>query len=120
MSELTVLDVRTPDAWEQWLERNHDAAQEVWLRLLNKNSPEVGVSYSEAVEIALCFGWIDSIARKYDAVSRIQRFTPRKPRSAWSKLNVERAQRLIDAGRVRAAGLREIDAAKHDGRWQDP
>ena len=117
MSELTVLDVRTADAWEQWLERNHDAAQEVWLRLLNKNAPEIGVSYSEAVEIALCFGWIDSMTRKYDAVSRIQRFTPRKPRSPWSKLNVERAQRFIDTGRVREAGLREMDAAKNDGRW---
>ena len=110
MSELTVLDVRTADAWEQWLERNHDAAQEVWLRLLNKNAPEIGVSYSEAVEIALCFGWIDSMTRKYD--------TPRKPRSPWSKLNIERAQRLIDTGRVREAGLREMDAAKNDGRWQ--
>ena len=118
MGEPTVLDARTADAWEQWLERNHDAVPEVWLRLLNKNALEAGISYGEAVEIALCFGWIDSLTRKYDAVSRIQRFTPRKPRSTWSKLNVERVQRLIDAGRMRSAGLREVDAAKNDGRWQ--
>jgi uncharacterized protein YdeI (YjbR/CyaY-like superfamily) len=119
MAEPVVLDVRTPDQWEHWLECNHDAAQEVWLRLLNKNAPESGISYSEAVEIALCFGWIDSLTRKYDPVSRIQRFSPRKPRSPWSKSNVERAQRLSAAGRMREAGQRHIDAARDDGRWPD-
>ena len=78
------------------------------------------MSYSEAVEIALCFGWIDSLARGYDGVSRIQRFSPRKPRSAWSKSNVERVQRLIDAGRMRHAGQRVIDSAKADGSWPTP
>ncbi|HKH52116.1 MAG TPA: hypothetical protein VKA77_10040 [Mycobacterium sp.] len=117
MTERQVLDARTPRQWEQWLERNHDAANEIWLRLLNKNAAEPGMSYGEAVEIALCFGWIDSLARRYDDVSRIQRFSPRKSRSAWSKSNVERVQRLIEAGRMRQAGQREIDAAKADGRW---
>jgi uncharacterized protein YdeI (YjbR/CyaY-like superfamily) len=117
MTERQVLDARTPDEWEEWLERNHDSAGEIWLRLLNKNAPEPGMSYGEAVELALCFGWIDSLARSYDDVSRIQRFSPRKPRSAWSKSNVERVQRLIDAGRMRQAGQRQIDAAKADGRW---
>lgn len=116
-AERLVLDVRTPREWEQWLEGNHQSAQEMWLRLLNKNAPEPGMPYSEAVEIALCFGWIDSMARSYDEVSRIQRFTPRKPRSPWSASNVERVQRLIEAGRMRPAGQREVDAAKSDGRW---
>jgi uncharacterized protein YdeI (YjbR/CyaY-like superfamily) len=120
MTERQVLDARTPQQWEGWLEHNHDAASEIWLRLLNKNAPEAGMSYGEAVEIALCFGWIDSLARGYDDVSRIQRFSPRKPRSAWSNPNVERVQRLIEAGRMRAAGQREIDAAKADGRWPTP
>jgi hypothetical protein len=84
MTERQVLDAHTPRQWEQWLERNHDAANEIWLRLLNKNAAEPGMSYGEAVEIALCFGWIDSLARRYDDVSRIQRFSPRKSRSAWS------------------------------------
>ena len=104
MTEREVLDARTARQWEQWLERNHDTASEIWLRLLNKNAPEPGMSYGEAVEIALCFGWIDSLARGYDDVSRIQRFTRRKPRSAWSTSNVERVQRLIDAGRMRQQG----------------
>jgi uncharacterized protein YdeI (YjbR/CyaY-like superfamily) len=117
MTERQVLDARTPQQWEEWLEHNHNTAAEIWLRLLNKNAPESGMSYGEAVEIALCFGWIDSLARGYDDVSRIQRFSPRKSRSAWSKSNVERVQRLIDAGRMRDAGLREIEAAKADGRW---
>jgi uncharacterized protein YdeI (YjbR/CyaY-like superfamily) len=117
MTERAVLDVRTAAEWQEWLELNHCEVQEIWLRLLNKNAPEPGLSYGEAVEVALCFGWIDSLARGYDDVSRIQRFTPRKARSAWSKSNVERVQRLIDAGRMRTAGQREIDAAKADGRW---
>ncbi len=120
MTDQQVLDARTPREWEDWLERNHDAASEVWVRLFNKNAPQPGMSYGEAVEIALCFGWIDSLTRKYDAVSRIQRFSPRKPRSPWSKSNVERVQRLIDTGRMREAGLREIDAAKADGRSPGP
>ena len=117
MTDRHVLDARTAQQWEQWLERNHDAASEIWLRLLNKNAPEPGMSYCEAVEIALCFGWIDSLARGYDDISRIQRFSPRKSRSAWSKSNVERVQRLVDAGRMREPGQRQIDAAKSDGRW---
>ena len=117
MTERQVLDACTPGQWEHWLEHNHDTATEVWLQLLNKTAPEPGMSYGEAVEIALCFGWIDSLARGYDDVSRIQRFSPRKPRSAWSKSNVERVQRLVDTGRMRQAGQRQIDAAKADGRW---
>ena len=80
MTERQVLDASTPGQWEQGLEHNHDTATEVWLRLLNKTAPEPGMSYREAVEIALCFGWIDSLARGYDDVSRIQRFSPRKLR----------------------------------------
>ena len=84
MIERQVLDARTAQQWEDWLEHNHGAADEIWLRLLNKNAPKPGMSYGEAVEIALCFGWIDSLTRGYDGISRIQRFSPRKPRSAWS------------------------------------
>lgn len=112
-----VLDARSPREWEDWLERNHAVEQVIWLRLLNKNASESGMSYGESVEIALCFGWIDSMARKYDDVSRIQRFSPRGPRSPWSQSNVERVQRLIETGRMRDAGLREVNAAKSDGRW---
>lgn len=112
-----VLDARTPQQWEQWLEDNHQSEPHIWLRLFNKNAPEPAIPYAEAVEIALCFGWIDSMARGYDDVSRIQRFSPRKPRSPWSASNVERVHRLVAAGRMRPAGQREVDAAKGDGRW---
>jgi uncharacterized protein YdeI (YjbR/CyaY-like superfamily) len=117
MTERDVLDVRSPQQWEEWLERNHDIVAEVWIRLFNKAAGDVPVSYGEAVEIALCFGWIDSLARGHDEVSRIQRFSPRKPKSAWSKSNVERVQRLLDEGRMRTAGQRQIDDAKANGRW---
>jgi uncharacterized protein YdeI (YjbR/CyaY-like superfamily) len=92
-TERVVLDVKSAERWEQWLEANYDTATEV------------------------CFGWIDSLARGHDDVSRIQRFSPRKSKSAWSKSNVERVQRLLAAGRMREPGQRQIDAAKLDGRW---
>ncbi|MDT5190978.1 MAG: hypothetical protein QOI28_3229 [Mycobacterium sp.] len=118
-TERFVLDVRSPAQWEQWLEVNHDTVTEVWLRLFNKGAGDVPLPYAAAVEIALCFGWIDSLARGYDEVSRIQRFSPRKPKSAWSKSNVERVQRLLASGRMREAGQFQIDAAKADGRWPE-
>jgi uncharacterized protein YdeI (YjbR/CyaY-like superfamily) len=117
MSDPEVLEARTVGEWEDWLTRHHGSATEIWLRLYNKSAPEPAMSYGEAVEAALCFGWIDSLARRYDDVSRIQRFSPRKSRSPWSASNVQRVQRLIDAGRMREAGLLQVEAAKADGRW---
>lgn len=117
--ELEMLDVRAASAWEQWLERNHEARTEgVWLRLLRKGAAEATLTYLEAVEVALCFGWIDGQAKRHDEISRVQRFTPRRRRSVWSKVNTERAERLIQEGRMRPAGLREVEAAKVDGRWE--
>lgn len=115
--ERQVLDVRTLHEWEQWLETNHRSAPEIWLRLFKKDAPESGIPYAEAVEVALCFGWIDSMARRLDDYSRIQRFSPRRSGSPWSASNVERVQRLVAEGRMRPAGQREIDSAKSDGRW---
>jgi uncharacterized protein YdeI (YjbR/CyaY-like superfamily) len=117
VTDRPVLDVRSPEQWEQWLESNHDTVTEVWVRLFNKAAGDVPLGYGDAVEIALCFGWIDSLARSHDEVSRIQRFSPRKPKSAWSRSNVERVQRLIEAGRMRDHGLRHVEAAKSEGRW---
>ncbi|MGH9247700.1 MAG: YdeI/OmpD-associated family protein [Acidimicrobiales bacterium] len=117
--EPAVLDVRSALEWEQWLETNCDGVPEgVWLRLFNKNAPETGVSYSEAVDVAICFGWIDGQARKYDSISRLQRFTPRRARSSWSRVNTERAERLIQEDKMRPPGVRAIEAAKADGRWE--
>lgn len=114
----TVLDVRSASEWEQWLEDNHESVpQGVWLRLFRKGASEATLEYSDAVDVALCFGWIDGQGKKHDDVSRVQRFTPRRARSVWSKINTERAGRLIQAERMRPAGRREVDAARADGRW---
>jgi uncharacterized protein YdeI (YjbR/CyaY-like superfamily) len=113
-----VLDVPTADDWERWLDEHHASTDEgVWLRLFKKGTSDATLDYRQAVEVALCFGWIDGQAKGHDDVSRVQRFTPRRARSNWSKINVERAERLIEAGRMRPAGLQAIEAAKADGRW---
>lgn len=103
---------------EEWLEENHDSSQGVWLKIAKKGAREPSVTYDEAVELALCFGWIDSQVRRFDDQHYIQRFTPRRPRGRWSKINREKAEALIAAGKVRSAGLAEIEAAKADGRWE--
>lgn len=114
-----VLDVRSPKEWEHWLKANHASVTEgVWLRMFKKGAAETGVTWDEAVDVALCYGWIDGQAKRLDDVSRVIRFTPRRARSMWSKINTERVDRLIRSRRMRAAGLREVEAAKADGRWE--
>jgi uncharacterized protein YdeI (YjbR/CyaY-like superfamily) len=105
-------------ALEAWLERHHGEPGGVWLRIAKKGAPEPSVTYAEAVELGLCFGWIDGQRRALDATHFLQRFTPRRPRGRWSKINREKAEALIAAGRVRPAGMTEIEAAKADGRWE--
>ena len=113
-----MIEVKSKAAWERWLEKHHlDAPEGVWLRLFKKGHAAATLTYAEAVEVALCFGWIDGQAKREDESSRLQRFTPRRRRSGWSKVNTERAERLVAAGRMRPAGAREIEAAKEDGRW---
>lgn len=104
-------------AWECWIERHPDA-KGVSLRIAKKGAAVATVTYAEALDVALCHGWIDGQKRGYDHAFFLQRFTPRRPRSLWSKINIGHAERLIAQGRMRPAGLREIEAAKADGRWQ--
>jgi uncharacterized protein YdeI (YjbR/CyaY-like superfamily) len=108
----------SPKAWETWLARNHAKSAGIWLRIFKKGSGQRSVTYAEALEGALCHGWIDSQKRPKDADSWLQRFGPRRPRGAWSRINTGHAERLIAAGRMKPAGLQEIEAAKRDGRWQ--
>ena len=103
-------------AWEKWLEAN-GGAPGLWLKIAKKDTGIASVSYAEALDVALCHGWIDGLKRSFDAQFFLQRFTPRKAKSLWSKINVGKAEALIAAGRMRAGGLREIEAAKADGRW---
>ena len=104
-------------AWGRWLEANADATG-LWLLIARKGSGVASVSYSEAVDVALCHGWIDGSKRSVDARFYGQRFSPRGPRSLWSKINIGRAERLLAAGRMRPGGLREIEKARADGRWE--
>jgi len=116
---LPVLAFADGAAMEAWLERHGAAAAGFWLRLFKKGSGAASVAKAEAVDAALCFGWIDGLMNPYDAASWLIRFTKRRPRGKWSVINRERAEALIEAGRMRPAGLAEVEAAKADGRWAD-
>ena len=104
--------------WESWLEANHDSADGVWIKFAKKASGIETVRYVEAVEAALCFGWIDGQAKSLDEQWYLQRFTPRRARSKWSQINRARAEALIESGAMRPAGLRKVERAKEDGRWE--
>ena len=105
-------------AWRRWLDKNHASATAVWLIIYHKASAQKSVYYDEAVEEALCYGWIDSIAHKRDAESKYQFFARRKPKSNWSKANRERAERMIAAGQMQPAGMAMIDLARDSGTWE--
>lgn len=106
------------DEWRTWLAANNQSADEMWLVIHHKNSGTPGLRHHEAVEQALCFGWIDGLQRKYDEHSAHQRFSPRRPRSTWSRVNRERAERLIAQGLMTSTGQAMIDLAKATGRWE--
>ncbi|MGN6189318.1 MAG: YdeI/OmpD-associated family protein [Conexibacter sp.] len=116
---LPILPFASAQAWETWLEREHARALGVWLQIAKKASGIATVTYAEALDAALCFGWIDGQKRAFDETWFLQRFTPRKRGSRWSKINTEHAERLIAAGRMRPAGLAQVEAARADGRWDD-
>ena len=117
-SDYPTLSFRTPDEWERWLEANHSDADGVWLRMYKKASGEQSVTYAGALDVALCFGWIDGQSRRLDERSYVQKFTPRRRRSIWSRRNTEHIERLTKAGRMRPAGLAQVESAKADGRWE--
>lgn len=108
---------KTARAFETWLKKHHATSDGLWLKIAKRGAPEPSVTYPEAVEVALCWGWIDGQKKGLDDQHFLQRFTPRRRRSLWSKVNVEKATALIDAGRMQAPGLAQIEAAKADGRW---
>jgi uncharacterized protein YdeI (YjbR/CyaY-like superfamily) len=108
----------TPAEFRQWLEKNHDTEIELWIGFWKKASGKTGVNYKMALDEALCYGWIDGIARSYDEQSYVQRFTPRRPKSIWSKINTEHIARLIKEGKMTPFGMATVEAAKADGRWQ--
>jgi uncharacterized protein YdeI (YjbR/CyaY-like superfamily) len=116
--ELPIHLFADPGELESWLEENGDSSDGLWLKIAKKGTGKRSVTYSEALELALCFGWIDSQKRGFDEAYFLQRFTPRRPRGRWSKINREKAEALIEAKQMRPAGLAEVEAAKNDGRWE--
>jgi len=104
--------------WEGWLVTHHEASPGIWMKLAKKGGGAETVSYAEAIEVALCFGWIDGRKGALDEVHWLQRFTPRGVRSKWSRINRDKAQELIDASRMHPGGLRQVELAQADGRWE--
>ena len=118
LQDIPILGFPDAAAWEAWLAANYGFESGIWLKLAKKDSGVMTVSYADAVEVALCWGWIDGMAKSWDAASYVQKFTPRRKRSLWSKVNIGKAEALIAAGRMRPPGLAAIEAAKADGRWE--
>ncbi len=114
---LPVVFFDSSQAWENWLEQHHTEPKGVWLKIAKKEAGLDTVSYSEALDTALCYGWIDGQKGAYDDRFWLQKFSPRSPKSRWSKVNCQKALALIAAGRMQPAGLRQVELAKSDGRW---
>lgn len=112
-----VLTFPSRKAWAAWLAKQHTASSGLWVRLAKKESGIASVTYLEALEVALCYGWIDGQRKSLDGQYYLQRFTPRTARSKWSKISCARATELIEKGEMKPAGLREVERAKADGRW---
>ena len=117
MGETEELHMPTVRDWHEWLEKNHDKRKEVWLIFYKKHTGKPNISYDEAVEEALCFGWIDSIIKRIDNEKFARKFTPRKPDSSWSASNKKRAAKMIKEGKMIGAGLELVNEAKKRGEW---
>ena len=104
--------------WDAWLAAHHDAQPDAWLRIAKRHSGLVSITVAEALDVALCYGWIDGQRKALDEVSFLQRYSHRRPGSSWSKVNVAKVKALLAAGRMRPPGLAEVEAAQADGRWQ--
>jgi uncharacterized protein YdeI (YjbR/CyaY-like superfamily) len=117
LSELPILPFASQSKWAEWLAKQHDKSTGVWLKLSKKDSGIASVTYAEALDIALCYGWIDGQKGSFDEKYFLQKFTPRGSKSIWSKINTEKVERLITTGQMKPAGLKAVEAAKADGRW---
>jgi uncharacterized protein YdeI (YjbR/CyaY-like superfamily) len=111
------LFLKNQQEFRDWLTQNHDKETEVWIGMWKKASGKTGMTYKEALDEALCFGWIDGLVNKYDEESYMQRFSPRRSKSVWSKINVGNIERLIKEGKMMPSGLKTVKDAKKDGRW---
>jgi uncharacterized protein YdeI (YjbR/CyaY-like superfamily) len=117
-AEAPLVVIRGQKEWASWLNEHHKTSPGLWLRIGKKGSGLESLSYAEALEVALCYGWIDGQKRAYDDASWLQRFTPRGPSSVWSRINRDKAEALIRSGRMKPAGLDAIERAQENGRWE--
>jgi uncharacterized protein YdeI (YjbR/CyaY-like superfamily) len=117
-TDLPILPFTSKKKWADWLARQHDKSSGVWLQISKKDTGIPSVSYEEALDVALCYGWIDGQKKGFDDQYWLQKFTPRGPKSIWSKINTEKAERLIASGEMKPTGRKAVEAAKADGRWE--
>ncbi|MEO6902035.1 MAG: YdeI/OmpD-associated family protein [Bacteroidia bacterium] len=116
--DLPILSFTSIKELNSWLAKHNTSSTGIWIRLFKKNSDVTTITYSEALDVALCYGWIDGQKKTYDTESWLQKFTPRRPKSIWSKRNREHIERLEKAGQMKAGGIKQVEAAKTDGRWE--
>ena len=115
--ELPTLPFESKNEFAEWLAKNHDKSAGAWLKLAKKDAEILSVTYKEAVNVALCYGWIDGQAKSFDDKHWLVKFTPRRPKSIWSQINTKRVEQLIASGEMKPSGLKAVEAAKQDGRW---
>ena len=118
LNTIPIIEFKTAETFETWLLKNHDNSNGLWLKIFKKDSGEQTISYAEALDVALCYGWIDGQKQAYDEQAWLQKFCPRSAKSIWSKINTGHVQRLINEGRKRPAGLIAVEKAKTNGSWE--
>ncbi|TAN19759.1 MAG: bacteriocin-protection protein, YdeI/OmpD-associated family [Chitinophagaceae bacterium] len=118
MTEASIQSFKNKENWQEWLEENQHRQEGVWLQIFRKESEIMTVTYQQALEEAICYGWIDGQKKKYDEQSYLQKFTPRRTNSLWSKRNIGIVEKLTDARRMKQRGIKEVEKAKADGRWE--
>lgn len=117
-TELPILPFQSKKKFADWLAKNHDKSAGLWLKIAKKATDISTVTYAEALDVALCYGWIDGQRNGFDDQYFLQKFTPRRPKSIWSRINVGHVERLIASGEMKPSGLKAVEAAKQDGRWE--
>jgi uncharacterized protein YdeI (YjbR/CyaY-like superfamily) len=117
IQDLKIVSFKSAHEWEKWLATHHASSQGIWLKIFKKDSQTLSVSYPDALDEALCYGWIDGQKAAFDEKAWLQKFGPRQLKSVWSKINVGNAERLIKAGRMKPVGLEKIESAKNNGSW---
>ncbi|WP_353185933.1 YdeI/OmpD-associated family protein [Parapedobacter lycopersici] len=118
INTISTIEFETAEAFETWLEKHHDKSNGLWMKIFKKDSGNKTINYAEALDMALCYGWIDGQKQAYDEQAWLQKFCPRRAKSIWSKVNIGHIERLTNEGRMRTAGLKVVERAKEDGSWE--